>query len=504
MFVDLLIAISCGLGGLMCGWIAYPSFIKTMGTDRPTGSESAQPSSGMHHEVCEVFSEQERLTQIANRLSLLTASVTASVNQHTNELQSASELIRQVEEHGDPVVLLQAMNRLLDASEIMRDQLATAENKLVEQNLLLRNAEATSFTDPLTQIANRRALDIHLEARVAQAAEESSTLMILDIDHFKRFNDTYGHIAGDEILKKVAGHLQQQLGHVGIVARYGGEEFIVVFDEKPMHDCVDLAETVRMQMGQQAINFQGHQLHVTASMGLAELITDRAARDSAEQWLHRADRALYKSKQFRDCGHAMLNDTVVRIHGKLCTSGIEEHPIRKSTTGVGQRPASAQEIGPLKSLPKGLTGLISGDEMYREFNLLSQTAIGVGHAFVAVVIRLDDPSSPIDDLQTIARTARAVLRSVDRIGLFDERTLVVAMPNIDHETAVQKADRIRANLIFADQDTAMFDDAKMTVSIYLCSSGEKATFTDMVRCSVRTLENRGKARRNETLTAWDR
>ena len=116
--------------------------------------------------------------------------------------------------------LVQAVEKLVQANEKMQQQLGDAQSQIREQTQAIQSAEEMALTDALTGISNRRAFDLHLGGRAELAVEDHpNTLMILDIDHFKKFNDTYGHQIGDEVLKLVANHLDSGFIDLAKVAR---------------------------------------------------------------------------------------------------------------------------------------------------------------------------------------------------------------------------------------------------------------------------------------------
>jgi len=151
--------------------------------------------------------------------------------------------------------------------------------------------------DPLTGLNNRRFLESHLANALEQAAHKGRplSLMILDIDHFKSVNDTYGHDAGDEVLKVFAQRVKRVVRGADLVCRLGGEEFVVVMPDTPLAVAERVAERVRaaVQGGQFPIDAGATRtIPVTASIGLAE----RGADANADALLRRADKALYGSK----------------------------------------------------------------------------------------------------------------------------------------------------------------------------------------------------------------
>jgi diguanylate cyclase (GGDEF)-like protein len=119
--------------------------------------------------------------------------------------------------------------------------------------------------------------------------------VMIDIDHFKRVNDSYGHEAGDEVLKSVARRLTENLRTVDVAARYGGEEFAVLLPHTPKQGAAVVAERMRELLHQDTYRFAGHEVVVTASFGISDQ-TD--AEDAGEEALLRAaDEALYEAKK---------------------------------------------------------------------------------------------------------------------------------------------------------------------------------------------------------------
>ena len=153
-----------------------------------------------------------------------------------------------------------------------------------------------AVVDALTGLNNRRYLESHLSALVEQAANRGKPLsfMILDIDHFKAVNDTYGHDAGDEVLKGVAQRVKRLIRAADLVCRLGGEEFVVVMPETPMEVAQKVAERLRMIVASEPFEIEagGTAIPVTISIGLS----DRGHDSEPDQLFRRADKALYRSK----------------------------------------------------------------------------------------------------------------------------------------------------------------------------------------------------------------
>lgn len=177
-----------------------------------------------------------------------------------------------------------------------------SERKRTEQRVLdlQRELEALSYQDGLTGVANRRRFDTVLESEWASARRKGLplTLILLDIDHFKEFNDRYGHLAGDDCLRRVACALQEAaLRPRDFVARYGGEEFVLVLPETDAASARTVAERVRR--GVQALDIAHDRSPVagcvTVSLGIGTLVP-QAAHDP-QRFLHEVDTLLYRAKQ---------------------------------------------------------------------------------------------------------------------------------------------------------------------------------------------------------------
>lgn len=161
---------------------------------------------------------------------------------------------------------------------------------------ILQESIQAAVVDSLTGLHNRRYLESHLASLIETAADRSRplSLMILDLDHFKQVNDTYGHEAGDEVLRAFAGRLRSTVRGADLVCRLGGEEFIIVMPETSLEVAGTVAERVRQAIGGSLFSIEkgARQIPVTVSIGIAERRSDK----DPERLLRRADRALYRSK----------------------------------------------------------------------------------------------------------------------------------------------------------------------------------------------------------------
>ena len=151
-----------------------------------------------------------------------------------------------------------------------------------------------AITDVLTGLHNRRYMESHLATLVEQANARGKplTLLILDIDFFKSINDTYGHDAGDDVLREFAHRLKKSIRGIDLACRYGGEEFVVVMPDTDMTVAAMVAERLRRRIASEPFKIAQGDKSVTISIGIAAL----GAEDTPAQVLKRADQALYRAK----------------------------------------------------------------------------------------------------------------------------------------------------------------------------------------------------------------
>lgn len=171
------------------------------------------------------------------------------------------------------------------------------EAKGFHENLEAQRQKA--LQDPLTGLPNRAAWNERLVIEVARQRRYGGELLlaVIDIDHFKRVNDGYGHLAGDKVLKIIAGELGRRLRKTDFIARFGGEEFVLLLPSTPPEGGQQLLESLRAAIAACPFHFKGERVSITLSAGLAAL----KAGEPADAAFQRADQALYRAKhQGRD------------------------------------------------------------------------------------------------------------------------------------------------------------------------------------------------------------
>lgn len=396
----------------------------------------------------DIEAEQAVARETIARLQDLTARVAADVDEHATYVHEINAELAEGEEDGD---VLAVVKRLIDANERMQQQLVSAEEKLQAQARQIESHATEARTDALTQVANRRAFDDELRRCTSERDHNQtvSTLMILDVDHFKKFNDTHGHQAGDEVLRGVARVLRGAFSSAELVARYGGEEFAVVFPGVCFAACQASAEKARMAVAAANFRFEGKVLRVTASAGVAEL----TASDTEPEWIRRADEALYASKKAgRNCGHMSDGYHTIKLtlddpastaarnaaaEASLAKVGDEwlfeadtnELFMRDPIANVSSRPVFFDDL--IRRLAQWRRGGAPLSLMMVQVDGLMRVATDHGPTAAATVLRIT------------SQLMQATMRDMDHVTRLGEDTFVLLLPGAKLIDAHSVSERLR-------------------------------------------------------------
>jgi diguanylate cyclase (GGDEF)-like protein len=189
--------------------------------------------------------------------------------------------------------LFKQSKRLIRMSDKMEAELAITKAELEKYS---KKLQMQATTDTLTGLANRRKITELLKEEIKKLEEDNNNnfnIIMLDIDFFKKVNDNYGHPMGDEVIKKVSNHMQDKVGSEGVVGRFGGEEFLTILYNNNIQEAALLANQIRSDIESKKIEFEGKQISVTVSMGIA----CSAETGIYQELLNKADERLYKAKE---------------------------------------------------------------------------------------------------------------------------------------------------------------------------------------------------------------
>jgi diguanylate cyclase len=193
------------------------------------------------------------------------------------------------------IPLLDTTGTVKNICLIIYDVTDTAVNKLAQQQAN-EQLQHLSRTDHLTGLFNRGHWELRLiqEFKRFDRYEHSSSLIMLDIDHFKKINDTYGHTIGDEVIRAVSRIIKEQVRDLDIPGRYGGEEFGIILTNTNGDGAYVFAERLRTIIANSTIYTENHEIKFTISLGVSEL--NDQLRDH-RHWIEKADQGLYRSKE---------------------------------------------------------------------------------------------------------------------------------------------------------------------------------------------------------------
>lgn len=231
-------------------------------------------------------------------------SVKSATSDYSGSLSQATEKMGAVDSVEDMKVLMQAMmqqtKQMVEENQKLESKLNNSSSAMEKLKAEVETFKHEAMTDSLTGLANRK----HYDYELAKQMEMSYTttlplsLIVLDIDFFKKFNDTYGHQVGDQVLRLVARVMRDTVKGKDLPARYGGEEFVVILPETELNDAEVVAQKIRQTVeSKEVINrTTGEKLgRITISAGVAQL--DIATEEDSAKLLERADASLYEAKR---------------------------------------------------------------------------------------------------------------------------------------------------------------------------------------------------------------
>lgn len=239
--------------------------------------------------------------------SLLAHRITAALMQPIEALsEGAARISRGDVRHEIPIpkardeigLLTRTFNEMMHKLRRSQEEIEQDKLRLTEQNEELQRANEVlaqlSITDGLTKLHNHRFFQDHLTREIKRVSRtgEPLSMLLMDLDDFKRLNDRHGHAAGDEVLMNIAGQMNANVRETDLLARYGGEEFVILTPNTDLHGAIALAEKIRMSVEttSQIIDESMRPIRVTISCGVAQYEGDR------KKFFQAADRALYRAK----------------------------------------------------------------------------------------------------------------------------------------------------------------------------------------------------------------
>jgi diguanylate cyclase len=251
---------------------AHDGYADSAGAARELDSELRQQVDGLHSSVQQATDLHSLKGLVESRLNGLLG----TMEQYQRQRDEREQLVA---------------GRL----QTLVERVASMEQEAKGFRQHLEEQRQKALLDPLTGLPNRAAWNERLDLEVARWQRYGGELLlaVVDIDHFKRINDEYGHLAGDKVLKIIAGELHKRLRKTDFIARFGGEEFALLIPATPLAGGLQLLETLRAGIEACPFHFRGERVTITLSAGIAAF----ASAERGEQVFERADQALYRAKR---------------------------------------------------------------------------------------------------------------------------------------------------------------------------------------------------------------
>jgi len=259
---------------------AHDGYADSVSAARDLDSELRQQVDGLHSSVQQATDLHSLKGLVENRLNGLLG----TMEQYQRQRDEREQLVA-----GRLQTLVERVANMEQEAKGFRQHLEEQRQK--------------ALLDPLTGLPNRAAWNERLDLELARWQRYGGELLlaVVDIDHFKRINDEYGHLAGDKVLKIIAGELHKRLRKTDFIARFGGEEFALLIPATPLAGGLQLLETLRAGIEACPFHFRGERVTITLSAGIAAF----ASAERGEQVFERADQALYRAKRGgRNCVEA--------------------------------------------------------------------------------------------------------------------------------------------------------------------------------------------------------
>ena len=441
MLPTILIDVALGLVAFVIGFavaMAYTRYSQVEG-------DQVDAEHGSDDQSDEAANEAARTNMAVQQLRDLAQNVAADVGAHNSLVVNISDQLDSIKNSDDTsgTAVRDAVARLLNANSTLQDRLADAERKIQIQSEELRLQQSEARTDSLTGLPNRRAFDDTLAENTERFHKSGVpfSLVLFDVDHFKKFNDEHGHQAGDDVLRSVGRTLRQVVKSGDLPCRYGGEEFAVIMANTKLADGKVAVERVRRAIEAMSVQFAGKSLRVTASLGLAECLQE----ETGAHVVRRADDGVYASKKAgRNCSH--WNDGVaclpISAAAKSSSNDAAEAP-------AVARPRAEGSMTPvIGSIPDRAAFT---DELRRRIAASHRSGepLSLIHFRVRDYVRLETMyGSAVGTLllDSLATFIASTLRDMDLLAKLDSGEFIVMLPGSSASAAKIVGQRVRSSI----------------------------------------------------------
>ena len=472
LVLDLLYCItSAASGSAATGWLCWSQFHR----------KALAASRGAGHQAADVL----------NSLHDLATRVAVDVDEHNCQVKEINETLISGDGR-EPTKIVDVVAKLIQANQEMQKKLSSTEDQLREQAQRMQTHVTEARTDALTLLANRRALDDELVRQLAEFHRNGRRFAVtmMDVDHFKKFNDSHGHQAGDEVLRSVARVLRRKMRETDLVVRYGGEEFAVVHPGTSVEEACRAASRAREAIEATQVSHNGKEFRVTVSLGVAVLMD----QEDGAALIQRADKALYASKEGgRNCVHWHDGQAIHRADSNKGQVSASVGPAKRSepepaASEIGVK-AEAAPDAPTATKPERLwatlpagTQELPGRTLFCQQvrNRMAEWRRG-GPTFSVALMEVNqyercDAGRGQDVREAMTRAAAkyfaGTIREMDVLGHYGPGCFALLLPTAELASAIQVAERLREG--FAASTCSEPDEQpQLTVSVGVVHAMQK-------------------------------
>jgi diguanylate cyclase len=431
--------------------------------------------------------EVRRAQELLGSLQKMASTVAVELGEHSTRVEEINGELTNDNFH-EPAKILNVVTKLVDVNKTMQGRLDQAEDRLREQVRLVESHSAEARTDALTLVGNRRAFETDIIQCLAdfRGSGKPFTLAMIDLDKFKRLNDTYGHQAGDEVLRGTGRVLRRVLRESDTIARYGGEEFVVIFSRATVADVQRSLNRLRKAIAKTEFPGPNGKLEVTISIGAAQA----AGEETQETIVQRADAALYASKEAgRNCGHWHDGQKIAPFLDEENKSVPPEAP-KALEAGKPVDHAATEKLA------DDLPGLLNRTAFCQHVRARMAEWKRGGPTLSLVLVEIDNFKAIIrtygpklrDNLVvSLARVVFAGVREMDMVARYSTGCLGFLLPDAELPDAIRVAERIREA---AGQATFNLNGTSLgySVSVGLIEAGSADDMVALFRKAEAALE----------------
>lgn len=422
---NVLIDASLSLVALLVGFFGALWYVRQTSPkahDRAPTAEEAREKEAKANEA-------ERTNMAAMQLRDLARNVAVDVGEHNNLVNGISN---ELGNSTDGAAVEAAVTKILAANETLQQRLEEAEEKIQSQAEEIRSQQSDALTDALTKLANRRAFDESLTKSIDSFNDQRKpfSLLIFDVDHFKQFNDTHGHQAGDEVLRSVGRTLTETVKTTDIPCRYGGEEFALILPNTRVDSARIAAERVRKAIERMDVNYEGKTLKVTASIGVAEMLNG----EDDIQIIRRSDECVYAAKK-AGRNQTFWNDgqDCLPLNAPVAKPATEEPADNQTNSNAADDSLPGREafVGELqRRVSESHRFSVSLSVMQISIKEYAKLATEYGDAVGKLL------------LDSVAQFIRSSLRDMDLLGQLEPGDFIVMLPGSSEKEAKMVGRRV--------------------------------------------------------------